>query len=379
MSEIFYLDNSATTKPCDEAVEAINIALKETWGNPSSLHSLGMEAEQAVFSCKEVIAKKLSCRADEIYFTGSGTEANNIAILGAAEKGAKRGKRIVTTAIEHPSVTNTVKSLEAKGFEIVYMKPDGFGKISPQEISRCITADTVLVSMMLINNEIGSIQPIAEAAAAIKRAGAPALLHCDAVQGFGKLDIKPAALGIDLMTASGHKIHAPKGIGFLYIKKGVHISPTIFGGGQQNGIRPGTEPVPAIAALSAAVKALPDTKTQLAATGELWEYAKDSLLKTGFVEINSPDDALPYVLNVSVPGYRSETLLHFLEAKNIYVSSGSACAKGDFSPTLTAMGLSKARIDSALRISFSRFNTKDDIDRLCEVLSTAVEKLRRTK
>ncbi len=379
MSEICYLDNSATTKPCKEAVEAINIALIQNWGNPSSLYSLGMDAEQAVLSCKEVVARKLSCRADEIYFTGSGTEANNIAILGAVAARAKRGKRIVTTAIEHPSVANTVRSLEAKGFEIVYMKPDSSGKTSAEEIEKCITPDTVLVSMMLVNNETGSIQPILEAASAIKRVGAPALLHCDAVQGFGKLDIKPAALGIDLMTASGHKIHAPKGIGFLYIKKGVHISPTVFGGGQQNGIRPGTEPVPAIAALSAAIKALPDTNTQLAEMRELWEYTKESLLKTGFVDINSPDDALPYVLNVSVTGYRSETLLHFLEARNIFVSSGSACSKGELSPTLTAMGLSKARIDSALRISFSRYNTKEDADRLCEALTVAAQKLRRTK
>ncbi len=379
MSEFYYLDNSATTKPCDEAVEAINTALKLNWGNPSSLYSLGIKSEQTMFSCKEVIAQKLSCRADEIYFTGSGTEANNIAILGAAAARAKRGRRIVTSAIEHPSVINTVKSLEEKGFDVVYMKPDSSGKIPSDQIARSITSDTVLVSMMLVNNEIGSIQPVAEVAEAIKKVGAPALLHCDAVQGFGKLDIKPAALGIDLMTASGHKIHAPKGIGFLYIKKGVHISPTVFGGGQQNGVRPGTEPVPAIAALSAAVKALPDTKTQLNATRELWEYAKNSLLKTGFAEINSPDDALPYVLNISVPGYRSETLLHFLEARNIFVSSGSACAKGELSPTLTAMGLSKARIDSALRISFSRFNTKEDVDKLCEALTAATKKLRRTK
>lgn len=374
-----YLDNSATTKPCKESIEAMKICMEENWGNPSSLYLLGMNAEQELLSCKETVAKKLGCRADEIYFTGSGTEANNIALQGAVTARSKRGRRIVTTAIEHPSVSETLRSFEAKGFELVYLKPDKTGNIPLAEINKAITPDTILVSMMLVNNETGSVQPIAEVAAAIKRVGAPALLHTDAVQGFGKLDIKPAALGVDLMTASGHKIHAPKGIGFLYIKKGVHIQPTVFGGGQQNGIRPGTEPTPAIAALNAAVKALPDTKFQLEKIRELWCYTRDSLLALGYAEINSPDDALPYVLNISVPGYRSETLLHFLEAKNIFVSSGSACAKGELSPTLTAMELSKSRIDSALRISFSRYNTKEDIDRLIAALTEAATKLKRTK
>lgn len=379
LSDICYLDNSATTMPCTEAIEAAKECMEELWGNPSSLYSLGMDAEQALSDCKNTIARSLAVRPDEIYFTGSGTEANNLAIQGAVGARAKRGRRIVTTAIEHPSVLETVKSFESKGFDVVYMKPDSRGIIPAEELCNAITPDTILVSMMLVNNELGSIQPVAEAAAAIKRAGAPALLHCDAVQGFGKLGIRPAALGVDMLSASGHKIHAPKGIGFLYLKKGVHISPLIYGGGQQNGVRPGTEPMPNICALRAAVKALPDIDVQTEKMRELWEYAKNAVLSLGFATVNSPDSSLPYLLNISVPGYRSETLLHFLEAQSIYVSSGSACSKGELSHTLSAMGLRKELIDSALRLSFSRFTEKEDIDRFCKVLTQAVSKLKRTK
>ncbi len=380
LSFIHYLDNSATTMPCKESVEAVSKCLLENWGNPSSLYSLGMNAEDELISCREVIAKKLGCRSDEIYFTGSGTEANNIAIRGAVLSRAKRGRRIVTTAFEHPSVSNTIDALKNEfGFDVVRLTPDINGHITEEELEKAITPDTIFVSIMLVNNEIGSVQNLALASRLIKKVGSPALLHTDAVQGFGKLDIKPAALGVDLMSASGHKIHAPKGIGFLYIKKGVHIHPTVFGGGQQNGIRPGTEPVPMIAALRAAVSALPDPKTATGKIKELNTYTREKILSLGFAEINSPDDALPYVLNISVVGYRSETLLHFLEAKNVFVSSGSACAKGELSPTLSALGLKKERIDSALRISFSRYNTKEDIDAFCEGLTEAVSKLKRSK
>lgn len=380
MSFIHYLDNSATTKPCDEALEAVKRCFTQNWGNPSSLYKLGMDAEDELISCREIIAKKLSCRPDEIFFTGSGTEDNNIAIRGAVLSRAKRGKRIVTTAFEHPSVSETITALQNEfGFEVVKLSPNESGHIPSSEYEKAITKDTIFVSIMLVNNEIGSIQDIRLAAETIKKVGSPALLHTDAVQGFGKLPIKPASLGVDLLSASGHKIHAPKGIGFLYIKKGVHITPTVFGGGQQNGIRPGTEPVPLIAGLGAAVEALPDAVKQLESIMALNLYAREKLLSLGIAEINSPEDALPYVLNISVPGFRSETLLHFLEAKNVFVSSGSACAKGELSPTLSALGLKKDRIDSALRISFSRYNTKEDIDALCEGLCEAVSKLKRSK
>lgn len=377
MKDIVYLDNSATTKPCDEALLFMNKALSESWGNPSSLHTVGIAAEDIVISCKEACAKAIGARPDEIYFTSGGTEANNIAVNGAVLSRTKRGNRIVTTAIEHPSVLEAVKGFESKGFEVVYLKPGRDGTIPEEELRSAINEKTVLVSLMLVNNEIGTIQPVKEAAKAIKAAGSPALLHCDAVQAFGKLPIKVAELGVDMLTFSGHKIHAPKGIGVLYKKKGVHIVPLTYGGGQQDGIRPGTEPVPLIAALEGALTALPDIPKQLTAMKELRQYAADKLRATGVTEFNSPEEALPYIINISVPGYRSETLLHFLDSKGIYVSSGSACAKGGLSYTLASLGLDAKRIDSALRISFSSKNTKHDIDRLCEALTEATKKLKR--
>ncbi len=378
MKQIIYLDNSATTKPCKEAIDSINTALTENWGNPSSLHSVGISAEEILNSCREACAKVISARSDEIFFTSGGTEANNIAINGAVLSRMKRGNRIVTTEIEHPSVLEAIKVFKDKGLEVVTLKPDSNGCVCEQDILEAVNEKTILVSIMLVNNEIGTIQPVKYASKVIKEKNAPALLHCDAVQAFGKMSINVCDLGVDLLTFSGHKIHGPKGIGVLYKKKSVHILPLTFGGGQQNSIRPGTEPTPLIAGLEGAIKALPDTASQQKIIGELCEYAKASLLNTGFTEINSPKNALPYVLNISVPGIRSETLLHFLDSKGIFVSSGSACAKGSLSPTLTALGLSSKRIDSALRISFSRFNTKEEVDTLIEELKNAVTKLKRS-
>ena len=376
MLQISYLDNSATTKPCEQSIKYLNDAICNNWGNPSSLHSLGINAEEIINSCKKTIATFISCREDEILFTSGGTEANNIAILGAALSRQKRGNRIITTAFEHPSVLETVKALETKGFEVVYLKPQKNGAISLEELKNAINQKTILVSIMLVNNEIGAIQPVSEVAKIVKSSGAPALIHCDAVQGFGKLDIKVSSLGVDLMTFSGHKIHAPKGIGALYKKKGVNILPNTFGGGQQNGLRSGTEPVPLIAALEGAIKALTPISQQINDIQKLRDLAAKKLSMLG-VCINSPNDALPYILNVSLEGYRSETLLHFLDAKGVYVSSGSACSKGATSQTLKALSLSAGRIDSALRISFSRYNTETDIMRLCDALEEAKQKIKK--
>ena len=377
MKNIVYLDNSATTKPCELSVQYMNKALIDNWGNPSSLHTIGINAEELLFSAKEVCAKAISCRSDEIYFTSGGTESNNIAINGAVLSRAKRGNRIVTTTIEHPSVLEPIKSLEQKGFEVIYLEPEENGVISFKSLENAINKSTIFVSMMLVNNEIGSIQPVRDAANIIKSVGAPALLHCDAVQAFGKINIKTSELGVDLLSFSGHKIHAPKGIGVLYKKKGVAISPLIYGGGQQDALRPGTESVPTISALEGAIRAIPNIKEAYEQIQKLNDYAKDKLKSTGIVEFNSPSNALPYILNISVPGYRSETLLHFLDAKGIFVSSGSACSKGKLSHTLSALKLDTKRIDSALRISFSRENSFDDIDKLCDALSEAAKKLKR--
>ncbi len=376
MDRFIYLDNSATTKPCDMAIEYMNDCLKNNWGNPSSLHQLGLQAEIAVSTARETVAKYIKASADEIIFTGSGTEANNTAIMSVANK--KWGNRIITTEIEHPSVLETVKRLEDLGFEIIRLKAKKNGVIALDDLKNALTEKTVLVSIMLVNNEIGSIQPIKEASELIKKLSPRTVFHCDAVQAFGKMPINVKELGVDLLTASGHKVFAPKGIGFLYCKKNVKINPFITGGGQEKGMRSGTESVPLICAFEGAVKSLPNINAALEKQQQLKCYAVQSFKDSGFININSPEDALPYILNISVTGYRSETLLHFLEAKGIYVSSGSACAKGELSYVLSSLGLSRAQIDSALRISFSHYNTKEDIDALLYALKEATEKLRRS-
>lgn len=375
MEHIIYLDNSATTKPCKKACDYINKALTENWGNPSSLHMLGIEAEMLVTKAREAVARKISALPEEIIFTGSGTEANNTAIMSVQKS---RGKKIVTTLIEHPSVLEPAKRLEEQGFTVVRIGCDGSGVIKLSELENALDNETCLVSIMLVNNEIGTVQPVAEAVKLIKRLAPNALIHCDAVQGFGKMPINVKALGVDLLSASGHKIHGPKGIGFLYCKKGVKIPCFINGGGQERGMRSGTESVPLIAGFMGAVEELGDLKAEYSRVGELNAYTREIFENTGFITVNSPKEALPYILNISVVGYRSETLLHFLEGKNIFVSSGSACAKGHSSYVLEALGLSKKYSDSALRISFSRNNTKEDIDLTAAALSEAVQKLRRS-
>lgn len=376
MERIVYLDNSATTKPCERAVAYINKALTENWGNPSSLHRLGMEAEIALSDARETVARSINAKADEIIFTGSGTEANNTALLSAL-KAKRRGGRVIVTAIEHPSVLETAKRLETEGLEVIRLKPDSDGIIPLSSLENALTQNTVLVSMMLVNNETGAVQPVKEAAGMVKRTVPSALFHCDAVQGYGKLPINVKTLSVDLLTASGHKIHGPKGIGFLYCKKNVHISPFITGGGQERGLRSGTEPLPLIMGLMGAVEELPPLENQLKKQEELITFAKELFSNNPDIVINSPDGALPYILNISLPGYRSETLLHFLESRNIFVSSGSACAKGHGSYVLSEMGLDKRRADSALRLSFGRYNTKEDIELLYDALCRAEKQLRK--
>ncbi len=377
MNKQVYLDNSATTMPCKKAIDNITDALNNNWGNPSSLHIMGVNAEIAISEARRVVAKSIGANDDEIFFTSGGTEANNIAIYGAVMARKKRGNRIVTTSIEHPSVLETVKTYENQGFEVIYLKPDENGVINEADIYSAVNDKTVLVSIMLVNNEIGSVQPVKAAADAIRKSGAPALLHCDVVQAYGKMDINVSSLGVDLLSASGHKIHASKGVGFLYKKKNAHITNLIYGGGQEKGLRSGTECVPLISGLMGAVQELGNIGNNLSQIRALRDYATDELLKTGYVSVNSSAECLPYILNISVVGYRSETLLHFLESKGVYVSSGSACAKGHGSYVLREMGLNNRRIDSALRISFSRFSTKDDIDALCHALRDACSKLRK--
>ncbi len=377
MNSAIYLDNSATTAPCDTAIKYVNSALSENWGNPSSLHSAGILAEQLLNSARKKAAQLIGAEENEIFFTSGGTEANNIAILGACERQKRRGNRIVTTEIEHPSVMETVNRLSEMGFEVIYLKPDKNGVISKEDIFSAVNDKTILVSIMLVNNELGSIEPIACAAEAVKAAGAPALIHCDAVQAFGKLPINVKKLGIDLLSVSAHKIHGPKGGGFLYKKRSASLASPIFGGGQEGGVRSGTHPLPAIAGLLGAMEELPDIKESYDKIQKLRNYAKEALLATGLVKINSGENALPYILNITVSGYKSETLLHFLDSKGIFVSSGSACAKGKKSYVLKSVGLTDKDIDCSLRISFSRFNTTGDIDALCSSITEACRFIRK--
>lgn len=372
-----YLDNSATTKPCKAAVEAINKMLCECYGNPSSLHSMGVEAMKQVILARQAIADELSCEKDEIFFTSGGTEANNLAVFGAAEAGKRKGNRIVTTAIEHESVLQAVDELEKQGFEVIRIMPDSFGNISAQQIFDAVNDKTILVSIMYVNNEVGSILPVEAIKKAVKAKNAPALIHIDCVQAFGKIRVKPSKLGADLLTVTAHKIHGAKGTGALYVRKGVHIIPRAFGGEQEKKLRPGTECAPLIAGFGAAVKELSDIKKSREHVNELNSFARQELSKLGGITINSSENALEYILNITVEGIRSQTLIQFLSANDVYVSSGSACAKGKKSHVLTAMGLDNDRIDSAIRISFSRYNTKEDIILLCKMLTQAQEKLSR--
>ena len=370
-----YLDNSATTQVCREAADKALELMTQQYGNPSSLHALGFGAEQELSAARQAIADALQAKSEEIFFTSGGTEANNLAIFGAVEAKKRFGKHIVTTQIEHPSVLGCMAQLEKQGYSVTYLEPDTQGKISAQQVADAIGSETILVSMMLVNNEVGTILPVEAAAKAISRKKAPALLHVDAVQGFGKISIKPKRMRIDLLSVSSHKIHGPKGVGALYLADGVRILPRLFGGGQEKGLRPGTEALPLIGAFGAAVRALPRPEEGLAAMQDLADYCREKLEGIPGVVVNSPADSLPYLIHFSTHSVRSETMLHFLSAKGIFVSSGSACSKAKASHVLTAMKLPRAGIHTALRVSFSRWNQRSDIDQLIDALQEGMETL----
>lgn len=374
-----YLDNSATTRVCTSAAQAVMDMMTVTYGNPSSLHRMGLEAEQKLTAARESIASLLGVTARELFFTSGGTEANNLALLGAAAAGKRRGRRIVTTALEHASVYDTASFLESEGFEVVFLRPGPDGNISPADIAAAVTPDTILVSMMLVNNETGVILPVKAAAAAIKRSGAPALLHCDAVQAFGKLPVKPKSLGADLVTVSSHKIHGPKGCGALYVRKGARIIPQVHGGEQEMGIRPGTEAAPLIAGFGAAVDAIGDLKAHETHAGTLKAHLLAGLEALPDIVVHSPAEASPYVVSFSVPGIRSETMLHHLASRGVYVSSGSACSKGKVSRVLSALCSDRRLIDSVLRVSFCRDNTTADVDALLDGIRDGMQVLQRIR
>lgn len=372
-----YLDNSATTKPCKAAVEAAVQAMTDVFGNPSSLHRHGYCALQLLESARANVAKPLGAEPSEIYFTPSGTTANNTAIFGAVQKNRRRGNKIVTTAFEHPSVEKCMERLEAEGFTVVRLVPDKYGNITAAQFAEAIDEKTILVSAMAVNNEVGSVLPFEAIAASIRRKKSPALLHVDAVQGFLKLPIIPKKCGIDLLSVSAHKVHGLKGAGALYVKKGVQLPPYILGGGQENGLCSGTQGMPAIAAFSAAVHTCGDIRENLASVKLLNARLREKISNIDGVTVHSPENALPYILNLSLEGIPSQVSVNFLSERDVYVSAGSACSKGHRSPVLTAMGLSAAQIDSAIRLSLSRETTEEEIDCCVCALQNAVMQLRK--
>ncbi len=378
MEQLIYLDNSATTKPCKEAVAAAVNAMENSYGNPSSLYEFGMVAEDEVTNARGLLAKSLGCRDDEIYFTSCGSESNNTAIFGAAELLCRSGKHIVTTTMEHPSVLEPINALEKRGYEITRLSPNSKGLILQEDIEKAIRRDTILLSIMYVNNEVGSILPVEKIKNLCLKKGSPALVHIDCVQAFGKLKINANQIGADLISISAHKIHGIKGAGALFVKKGVRLPTFIMGGGQEKGLRSGTEAVPAIAAFGAAVKALPDLNKTAQSVLEIKNYCVERLKEFENVKVNSPTEGSPYILNFSFSGYRSETVLHHLERYGICVSSGSACSKGKGSYVLREMGLNQALVDSAIRLSFSRETTTGDIDKLMDALKLALN-LRKSK
>ena len=366
-----YLDNAATTRVCPEAADIAYKTMLETYGNPSSTHTKGREAKAVLDNARKQLAAALDCAPGEVYFTSCGSEGDNWAIINGAESMCRKGLHIISSEVEHDAVRKSMDELKRRGFEVTMLKPESDGSISPEAVAAALRPDTVLVSLMMVNNETGAVTDIAAVAKALKKAKSIALLHTDAVQGFMKVPFSAKRLGADMITVSGHKIHAPKGIGALYIKTGVKIKPYIIGGAQESGLRAGTEAMPQIAAFGKAcelAKASMNDATERMA--QLRQYA------AGRIVAEMPEAVIigggaPHILSVSLPGWRSEVLMNFLEARSVFVSRSSACKKGGRSHVLEAMGLPAEVIDGAVRISLSRYTTKDELDELCSALKDA--------
>lgn len=377
-----YLDNSATTRCSKAAADKMVLLLTEDFGNPSSLHMKGVIAEKYINEAKKKIARTLKCQEKEIVFTSGGTESNNLAIIGSAMANQRAGKHIITTQVEHASVANTMKFLEDNGFEITYLGVDHDGRISLDELKAAMRPDTILVSIMQVNNEIGAVMPVEEAGKLIKEINPSTLFHVDAIQSYGKLHISPKNMNCDLLSVSGHKIHGPKGSGFLYIKDKTKIKPIIYGGGQQKGMRSGTENVPAIAGLGVAAEEIyTDLDTKIEAMYALKSHFINEVTRIDGVTVNGLTDktSAPHIVSVSVQGVRAEVILHTLEDKNIYVSAGSACSsnKPAVSATLKAIGLPKELLDSTVRFSFCVDTTIEEIDYAVKVMQDVVPKLQK--
>ena len=377
-----YLDNSATTKPSQKVVEVMTKALCEHYGNPSSLHRMGLETEKLVRHARKQVSKTLGVQEQEIVFTSGGTEANNLSILGAIEAFRRKGKSIITTKIEHPSVLNIYKHLEQKGFEVLYLDVDHYGRINMEQLVNSVSDETIMISIMHVNNEVGTIQPVETIGEFIKNHGSKPVFHVDAIQSFGKVPFNSSKMKADLLSISGHKIHGPKGIGALYIKKGLRIQPMVFGGNQETGLRSGTENVPGILGLGVAAE---DITNDMDKQIQKMRTLKDLFIKMVRSEISDikingleVEGSSPHITNISFMGIQGEVLLHSLEQDNIFVSTGSACSskKGPKSHVLKAMGLKDSEIESAIRFSFSHNNTIDELNFTIDKLKKHVGELR---
>ena len=366
-----YLDNSATTQVCPEAAAAALDAMTNCFGNPSSTHTAGRDAKKLLDRSRASIARALGCRPEELVFTSCGSESDNWALLGGAAAQKRAGRHIVSSAAEHDAIRKTLDLLEEQGCSVTRLKPEKSGCISPEAVFDALRPDTALVSLMLVNNETGAVTDIAAVSRKLKEAGSRALLHTDAVQAFLKIPFTPQSLGADLISISGHKVHAPKGIGALYIRKGLRLPPFIRGGSQEDGRRAGTEAMPQIAAFAAACDAAYPHIEEKAAKMSSQREAILSRLSAGIPELRVIGEGAPHILSLSLPGWRSEVLMNFLESRDIYVSKSSACKKGGRSHVLEAMGLDARTIDGAIRIGLSRFTTAEDIDALCDGLLDA--------
>lgn len=373
---MIYFDNCATTKPCEQAIKAAEAALRDTWGNPSSLHKMGVSSESLVNHARSIIARALNAEDNEITFTSGATESNNTAIFSAALTKGKRRRKIITTAFEHPSVSSPIKRLEEQSFEIVRIFPEKDGVINPSDVLSKIDSNTLLVSLMLVNNETGVITDVSKIFKAVKMRDKDIYTHTDAVQGFMKININSKAMYADMISISGHKAYAPKGIGALYIKKGVNLLPFIVGGGQESGRRSGSESTVLINAFGAAVNAhINDIGSRFDKASLLKEYLRDRIKDVDGVYLHEFKNSLPYINSVTVERYKSETLLHFLESKDIYVSSGSACSKGKKSEVLKSFGYNDSELESTLRISFCADNTTEQIDEFIDAIKEAKQSL----
>lgn len=377
-----YFDNSATTQVFDSVKDAVVHAMTVDYGNAAARHMKGVDAEHLIKDAKKEIAKSLKVQEKEILFTSGGTESNNTALIGVALANKRAGKHLITTAVEHPSIYNTMSFLEELGFTVTYLPVNEYGLISPEELEDAVRDDTILVSVMYVNNEIGAVEPVEELSKRIKRKNPGTLFHVDAIQAYGKYQIRPKKQGIDLLSVSGHKIHGPKGVGFLYIDEKVKIRPILFGGGQQKGMRSGTENVPGCAGLAAAVREVYTNQEQkVEHLYALRERLIEGIKTIPEVTINGYEDRrnAPQIVSASFGGVRSEVLLHALEDKGIYVSSGSACSSSHpgVSGTLKGIGVKKELLDSTLRFSFGAFNTEEEVDYCIERLKELLPMLRR--